>query len=234
VRDWAAVDYYALLGVTADASDDDIARAFRTVAKRSHPDATGDPIAAERFKELAAAYAVLSDRGARRDYDRVRAATAPVPEIPAAATRTAAPPPLVRWTRTKAMAVLGAGIAVTLLGVAAGVWTWRGYEHDRDARTRSIPVVAVRRGDSMIVFDTPSRRVVTREPTRHGDPSGRGPTVRVRYDRDDPERVILDSSTVARDITLGIVALKLLVGGPVFAELGRRRLRRLARGPSWC
>src|SRR2546429_256333 len=59
-------------GVARDASADDIARAFRPAAKRSHPDATDDPAAAEQFKALAAAYTVLSNRRTRRDYDSVR------------------------------------------------------------------------------------------------------------------------------------------------------------------
>jgi hypothetical protein len=50
----------------------------------------------------------------------------------------------------------------------------------------------------------------------------------VLYDPDDPRDVIADESHVARDITLWIVAIKLFVGGPVFAVLGRRTLRRTA------
>jgi hypothetical protein len=72
-------------------------------------------------------------------------------------------------------------------------------------------------------------RIVTNEPARHGDPTGRGPTVRVRYDPADPENTIVDSSTFARDITLAIVALKFLIGGAVFAALGAAALVKLAR-----
>ena len=73
VRDWATVDYYALLGVDSSADADTITRAFREQAKRSHPDATDDADAANRFSDLREAYAVLGDRVTRREYDRVRA-----------------------------------------------------------------------------------------------------------------------------------------------------------------
>src|SRR5690348_2352141 len=65
-----------MLGVRSDASADDIARAFRGVAKQTHPDATDDPVAAERFKDVANAYTVLSNRRTRRDYHLVRAGSA--------------------------------------------------------------------------------------------------------------------------------------------------------------
>jgi hypothetical protein len=69
------------------------------------------------------------------------------------------------------------------------------------------------------------RIVRTKEPAVHGEGNGLGPTVRVRYDPANPTHVIVDSSTLGRDITFAIVALKLLIGGPVFVVLGARRLR---------
>lgn len=65
------MDYYDLLGVPRDASQEDIKRAFRKLARQWHPDANhDDPQAEERFREIAAAYEVLSDPDRRRRYDR--------------------------------------------------------------------------------------------------------------------------------------------------------------------
>jgi curved DNA-binding protein len=65
-----ARDYYEVLGVSRDASADDIQRAYRTLARRHHPDVNKDPSAEELFKEINEAYQVLKDPGTRRRYDR--------------------------------------------------------------------------------------------------------------------------------------------------------------------
>ena len=62
-------DYYEVLGVPRDADAKAIKDAFRTLALRYHPDRNKEPDAEERFKEIAEAYAVLSDPKKRADYD---------------------------------------------------------------------------------------------------------------------------------------------------------------------
>ena len=65
-------DYYEILGVARESSDDEIKRAYRRLAMKYHPDrADGDKAAAElKFKECAEAYEVLSDTGKRQRYDQ--------------------------------------------------------------------------------------------------------------------------------------------------------------------
>lgn len=63
-------DYYETLGVNKNASDEEIKRAFRKLAKQYHPDVNKEPGAAEKFKEIGEAYAVLSDPSKRKTYDQ--------------------------------------------------------------------------------------------------------------------------------------------------------------------
>ena len=63
-------DYYETLGVPRDASNEDIRRAYRTLARQYHPDVNKEPGAEDRFKEISEAYEVLRDEDKRRRYDR--------------------------------------------------------------------------------------------------------------------------------------------------------------------
>jgi molecular chaperone DnaJ len=68
-----AKDFYQVLGVGEKAAQDEIKKAYRKLAKQHHPDANpDDPRAAERFKEIGEAYAVLSDPEKRKQYDQMR------------------------------------------------------------------------------------------------------------------------------------------------------------------
>src|SRR6478609_4045350 len=72
-REWFEKDYYAVLGVPQGASEKDVARAYRKLAKQYHPDAnSGNKDAEERFKEISAAHDVLGDAEKRKEYDQVR------------------------------------------------------------------------------------------------------------------------------------------------------------------
>lgn len=63
-------DYYEVLGVSKTASDEEIKSAFRKLAKKYHPDVSKEPDAAEKFKEAQEAYAILSDKQKRNQYDQ--------------------------------------------------------------------------------------------------------------------------------------------------------------------
>ena len=68
-REWLETDFYAALGVSEDASDKDITKAYRSLARTHHPDQGGDET---RFKEISAAYDVLGDPEKRAEYDELR------------------------------------------------------------------------------------------------------------------------------------------------------------------
>lgn len=68
-----AKDFYAVLGVSSNASQDEIKKAYRKLAKKHHPDANAnDPKAAEKFKEVSEAYNVIGDAEKRKQYDEMR------------------------------------------------------------------------------------------------------------------------------------------------------------------
>lgn len=72
-REWFEKDYYAVLGVASSATQKEITKAYRKLARELHPDANpGNTAAEERFKEVTAAYDVLGDETKRTEYDEVR------------------------------------------------------------------------------------------------------------------------------------------------------------------
>lgn len=62
-------DRYKILGVTRNASGENIRRAFRKLARKYHPDVASDPQSEAKFKEVNAAYDVLKDSEKRAEYD---------------------------------------------------------------------------------------------------------------------------------------------------------------------
>lgn len=72
-ENWLNQDFYKVLGVSEDASDADIKKAYRKLARTYHPDQNpGDETAEKKFKEVSEAYDVLSDKKDREEYDQIR------------------------------------------------------------------------------------------------------------------------------------------------------------------
>lgn len=72
-KDWVDKDFYKVLEVPKEASQDEIKRAYRKLAQQLHPDANPDnPSAEDRFKDVSEAYATLSNEEQRTEYDQVR------------------------------------------------------------------------------------------------------------------------------------------------------------------
>jgi molecular chaperone DnaJ len=69
-REWYTTDYYKTLGVSDKATEKELRRAYRKLAKQYHPDS--NPGSEDRFKEISAAYDVLGDPEKRKEYDEVR------------------------------------------------------------------------------------------------------------------------------------------------------------------
>ena len=239
VRDWATVDLYAVLGVSPAATSDEIGVAFRALAKRLHPDrAEASDSDSERFKSITAAYDVLGDERLRRSYDAVRVdagrryPNASVTTIPrpgpvrAADGATRLSPEVVRRRGRRWIA---AGVSVSLVGlaVAALIVHLQVEERARRAgRVKTDAVILVSGARTDVRFTTADGSVVrVPEPERVNPGTRRdGQSVAILYRPDRPTDVILDESTTARDITLWVVAVKLLVGGLVFLVVGIRRL----------
>ena len=74
-RDWFEKDYYAVLGVAKNATDKEITKTYRKLARKYHPDTNPNNTSAEeKFKDISAAYDVLGDESRRKEYDEVRRA----------------------------------------------------------------------------------------------------------------------------------------------------------------
>ena len=71
-NEWLTKDFYKTLGVTKEATYDEIAKAYRKLARKYHPDLNHAADAAEKFKDISEAYDVLSNEEQRRKYDAIR------------------------------------------------------------------------------------------------------------------------------------------------------------------
>ena len=72
-QEWLQKDYYRVMGVSPEAPQDEITKAYRSLARQLHPDRNPDDVRAEeRFKEVSAAYDVIGDTDKRAQYDEIR------------------------------------------------------------------------------------------------------------------------------------------------------------------
>ena len=71
-NEWLSKDFYKVLGVSKDATEDDITKAYRKLARKYHPDLNKTKEAEERFKDISEAYDVLSNKEQRQKYDAIR------------------------------------------------------------------------------------------------------------------------------------------------------------------
>jgi hypothetical protein len=225
-------DLYAELRVDEDATREQIVAAFRARAKALHPDMNpGDAEAAEQFKTLGRAYQVLADHDARARYDAGRLVAAA--GIPGNAPKVAPVAVTTRFqlTRKSARWLVGSGIAMIVFGIAAAVWVVSLQRADANLRARGVPTTAVVvdvHGQRSLEFTTRAGTVVrAQESQKTGEVAPLvGTRVRIHYDRRDPTTIVTDQSHTGRDVTLWIVAVKLVVGGGMLIWFGRRRLRR--------
>jgi curved DNA-binding protein CbpA len=222
-------DLYAELGVDEHATREQIVAAFRARAKALHPDMNpGDAEAAEHFKSLGRAYHVLADAEARAQYDAGRLVAAPTgagPGVMPVAVTTR-----FQLTRKTARWMVGGGIAMILLGIVSAVWVVSLQRADADLRARGVATTAVVvdvRGERYLQFSAGDRIIRAQEAQKTGEVAPVvGARVGIHYDRTDPTTIVTDESHIGRDVTLWIVAVKLIGGGGLLIWFGRRRLRR--------
>lgn len=232
-------DLYGELGVERSATREAIAAAFRARARELHPDA--HPAGAadeERFKRVTRAYGVLSDPVQRARYDagllsgpRPAPTADPAPVPTATKGRPTTKPGTARFTRRAARWTVPTSIVLMLLGVAAGVWVVSLQRSDAALRARGIATTATVvdvNGERRLEFTTRDGRTVRAvEQTKSGEQqSGLGAQVAIHYDRDEPTTIVTDAAHTGRDVTLWIVAAKLVIGGGVLLVFALRRLRR--------
>jgi hypothetical protein len=232
-------DLYEELGVAPDASRDEIAAAYRARAKALHPDTRpAEADAADRFARVGAAYRVLSDPDERARYDASRRAPDPTPRPAPAPQPTVVrvvptavdPRKRPRLSRKGARWCAIGGSALIVLGFVVGTFVFSLQRHDAELRAHGIATTAVVvpvNGERRLEFETRDGTVVrATEAVKTGEEQpGLGTKVRIHYDAHDPSAIVTDESHTGRNVTLWIVAVKLVLGGGVLLWFGMRRLR---------
>src|SRR5215216_5365573 len=113
-------DYYDLLGVERTATDAEIKKAFRKLARELHPDVNAEPDAQERFRAVAEAYEVLSDAERRRLYD-----SSDTPASAVAAMRRATSPSRISPTSSPRSSATTSSPATAADAPGAATWAFR-------------------------------------------------------------------------------------------------------------
>jgi hypothetical protein len=136
-----------------------------------------------------------------------------------------------RLSRRGARRAVGGGVALVVLGLAAGAFVFSRQRHDADLEAHGVAIVATVvqvNGERRLEFETASGRVVrATEAVKTGEEQPLvGTRVRIHYDRSDPTSIVTDEGHTGRNVTLWIVAVKFTIGGVVLVWFGARRLRR--------
>ncbi len=118
-----------------------------------------------------------------------------------------------------------------MLGLVVGTFVFSLQRHDADLRAHGVATTAVVvpvNGERRLEFETRNGTVVrASESVKTGEEQpALGTKVRIHYDPDDPTTIVTDVGHTGRDVTLWIVAVKLVLGGGVLLWFGGRRLRR--------
>jgi hypothetical protein len=134
-------------------------------------------------------------------------------------------------TRRGAKWAVISGILCIIGGIAFGWLVLSLEHHDAELRSRgrnALATVVDTTAGIRLQFVTPDGQLIDAKlPQKSGDGDPVvGHQVKIRYDPSDPTDVITDNSTIARDITLWIVSVKLLICGPLLVIFGAIRLRR--------
>lgn len=228
-RDWARTDFYAVLGLDPTASAAEVDLAYRRLAKELHPDRNPDLVgAADRFAAVVRAKEILGDPSTRRAYDasrveagRTAGTTAPVGDRLATPPSRPSRPPMARGPR------LGIAAALLALGLAMAVWATVGHLRAGAAERGTLTArgaIAEVDGSRRVVFRTAAgeRRSAPLSERVAGAP---GKPITVRYRPADPAGAVVVQSRLLADLTIGIAAAKLLVGGAVVLAYPSLRAR---------
>lgn len=228
-------DLYEELGLARDATREEIAAAYRARAKELHPDTRPvDADATDRFARVGAAYKVLSDPDERARYDRsLLASPLPPPVVPepvAPVVATEVSPKKSRLSRKAARWCVLGGAALFVFGLVVGTFVFSLQRHDADLQANGVATTAVVvsvDGERRLEFETRDGTVVrATESVKTGEEQPAvGSRVRIHYDPDDPTTVVTDDGHTGRNVTLWIVAVKLVLGGSLLLWFGLRRLR---------